>query len=152
MHSNVLCSAGVAAPEPVALKKHVLVMSMVGDEEGNPAPKLKDAVLSRKDLSSAYAQVVTAMKTMYRDCRLVHADLSEYNILWQAASKRAFLIDVSQSVEPNHPHGLEFLMRDCRNVASFFRDRKGVEEAVTATELFTDITGKSCDRISSWIS
>ncbi len=133
--------AGLAAPEPVALKKHVLVMSMVGDEDGNPAPKLKDAALSTKDLQSAYAQVVTAMKTLYSQCRLVHADLSEYNILWQAATKRTFLIDVSQSVEPNHPHGLEFLMRDCRNVASFFRERKGVEGAATAAQLFTDITG-----------
>ncbi len=133
--------AGLAAPQPVALKKHVLVMSMVGDEDGNPSQKIKDAVLSRNDLASAYSQVVTAMKTMYHDCRLVHADLSEYNILWQAATKRAFLIDVSQSVEPGHPHALEFLMRDCRNVAAFFGDRKGVEAAVTATRLFSDITG-----------
>lgn len=28
------------------------------------------------------------------------------------------MIDVSQSVEPTHPHGLEFLLRDCRNVAT----------------------------------
>ena len=142
MHNLVrMRRGGVAAPEPVALRKHVLVMSMIGDEEGNPAPKIKDAALSRNDLASAYAQVVTAMKTLYRDCRLVHADLSEYNILWQASTKRTFLIDVSQSVEPNHPHGLEFLWRDCTNVSTFFRDRKGVEGASTARELFTAVTG-----------
>lgn len=31
--------------------------------------------------------------------------------------KQVWLIDVSQSVEPTHPHGLEFLFRDCRNVS-----------------------------------
>lgn len=31
---------------------------------------------------------------------------------------QVWLIDVSQSVEPAHPHGLEFLFRDCRNVST----------------------------------
>lgn len=31
---------------------------------------------------------------------------------------QVWLIDVSQSVEPTHPHGLEFLFRDCRNVST----------------------------------
>lgn len=33
-------------------------------------------------------------------------------------SLQVWLIDVSQSVEPTHPHGLEFLFRDCRNVST----------------------------------
>lgn len=31
---------------------------------------------------------------------------------------QVWLIDVSQSVEPTHPHALEFLFRDCRNVST----------------------------------
>lgn len=34
---------------------------------------------------------------------------------------QVWLIDVSQSVEPTHPHGLEFLFRDCRNVSTVNR-------------------------------
>ena len=64
--------------------------------------------------------------------------MSEYNILWH--DKECWYIDVSQAVEPNHPHGLEFLLRDCRNVSEFF-SKKDVHEVKSAEELFTDITG-----------
>jgi len=50
------------------------------------------------------------------------------------------LIDVSQSVEPTHPHGLEFLFRDCRNVSQFFQ-KGGVKEALGERELFNAVSG-----------
>lgn len=56
------------------------------------------------------------MERLYQVCNLVHADLSEYNMLWHQG--QVWFIDVSQSVEPNHPHGLEFLLRDCTNVST----------------------------------
>jgi RIO kinase 1 len=56
---------------------------------------------------------------MYQVCRLVHADLSEYNILYHAG--KLYIIDVSQSVEPDHPRSLEFLRMDIKNVGDFFR-------------------------------
>merc|ERR1719219_575736 len=128
---------GVRVPEAVLLKKHVLVMTFIG-HDGRPAPKLKDAQLSAAEWELAYQDVVETMKTLYNQCHLVHADLSEYNILWH--DKECWYIDVSQAVEPNHPHGLEFLLRDCRNVSDFF-DKKDVHEVKTATQLFTEITG-----------
>ena len=75
---------------------------------------------------------------MYKQCNLVHADLSEYNMLWMDG--RVYIIDVSQSVEPSHPHGLELLLRDCKNVTSFFPS-KGVEDVPTAHQLFNRLTG-----------
>ena len=128
---------GLRVPEPVLLKKHILVMSFIG-RDGQPAPKIKDAILSRTDLEIAYKQTVTMMKQLYDDCHLVHADLSEYNILWH--DKLCYMIDVSQSVEPNHPHGLEFLMRDCGNVSNFF-SKKGVSDVMTPVELFNHVSG-----------
>ena len=65
---------------------------------------------------------------------------SEYNILWH--DNQCWFIDVSQSVEPNHPHGLEFLYRDCVNVTNFF-NKKGISHCQSAQELFTFITGLS---------
>ena len=76
----------------------------------------------------------------------VHADLSEYNILWH--DKECWYIDVSQAVEPNHPHGLEFLLRDCKNVSDFF-SKKNVYNVKSAEELFTDITGLSLEKGST---
>ncbi len=58
------------------------------------------------------------MKKMYRDCQLVHADLSEYNMLWDAHTSTLYFIDVSQAVDVMHPHAMEFLLRDCTNVVN----------------------------------
>lgn len=80
------------------------------------------------------------MKRMYSVCHLIHADLSEYNMLWFKGD--VYFIDVGQSVEPSHPNGLEFLFRDCVNVSSYFsRLWAGPEGGVrTAQELFNYVT------------
>ena len=75
---------------------------------------------------------------MYKDCHLVHADLSEYNMLWFEG--RVYFIDVSQSVEPSNPYGLELLLRDCRNVSTFF-SQKNVGDVPNSHELFNRLTG-----------
>lgn len=60
---------------------------------------------------------------MFHDCKLVHADLSEYNILYH--DKELYIIDVSQSVEHDHPNAFNFLRADLKNVEDFF-GRNGV--------------------------
>lgn len=74
---------------------------------------------------------------MYQKCKLIHADLSEYNMLWH--DNKVWFIDVSQSVEPFHPHALEFLYRDCTNVVEFFT-KCGVPDVLTAQGLFNEVT------------
>ena len=59
------------------------------------------------------------MRVLYQECKLIHADFSEYNMLyWQ---NKVYVIDVSQSVEHDHPHALDFLRRDIGNVNDFFK-------------------------------
>ncbi|XP_028424811.1 serine/threonine-protein kinase RIO3-like [Perca flavescens] len=89
-------------------------------------------------MKSAFYQALHLMQQLYQECNLVHADLSEYNMLWHKG--KVWLIDVSQSIEPTHPHALEFLFRDCRNVSTFFQKR-GVMEAMSAYELFNAVSG-----------
>ncbi|XP_034427966.1 serine/threonine-protein kinase RIO3 [Hippoglossus hippoglossus] len=138
MHNLVrMKKAEIPCPEVVLLKKHILVMSFIGKDH-IPAPKLKDAILGSEDMKNAYYQVLHMMQQLFQECNLVHADLSEYNMLWHEG--KVWLIDVSQSVEPTHPHGLEFLFRDCRNVSTFFQKR-GVSEAMSVYELFNIVTG-----------
>lgn len=129
--------AEIPCPEVVLLRKHILVMSFIGKDHV-PAPKLKDVALSSEDMKKAFYQVLYLMQQLYQECNLVHADLSEYNMLWHEG--KVWLIDVSQSVEPTHPHGLEFLFRDCRNVSTFFQKR-GVSEAMSVYELFNAVSG-----------
>ncbi len=115
-----LGQAGLNAPTALRCKRNVLVMSLVG-EPGRAAPRLKDASLSSSEVSwtGVYLDVVRSMRIMFQVCRLVHGDLSEYNMLLDFAGN-VFIIDVSQSVGIDHPRSLEFLKRDCLNVNLFF--------------------------------
>ncbi|KAL8951825.1 MAG: hypothetical protein Q9183_007433, partial [Haloplaca sp. 2 TL-2023] len=121
-------AAGIPCPEPVHLRLHVLVMGFLGDKKGTPAPRLKDVELVGSDVedrwNGMYLQLLGYMRILYQTCHLVHADLSEYNILYH--QDKLWLIDVSQSVEHDHPRSLEFLRMDIKNVTDFFR-RKGVD-------------------------
>ncbi|XP_043193542.1 serine/threonine-protein kinase RIO3-like isoform X3 [Amphibalanus amphitrite] len=131
-----LTNAGIRCPLPLVLKQHVLLMSFIGDRQ-RPAPKLKDVLLSEKQWRQAYRQVLEMTQTMYEKCHLVHADLSEYNILYHDGA--CWFIDVSQSVEPFHPEALTFLYRDCVNITNFFSG-KGVA-TLSPEELFSHISG-----------
>lgn len=129
--------AGLPCPSVVLLKKHLLVMSFVG-MDGVPAPQLREAGLDGEQLASAYAQTVQLARDLYGRCQLVHADLSEYNLLWHQG--RVVLIDVSQAVDRLHPHALEFLLRDCTNVSRFF-EKRGLPDVLSPKELFTHVCG-----------
>ncbi|CAH1997309.1 unnamed protein product [Acanthoscelides obtectus] len=105
---------GLRCPQVVKLKNHVLIMSFIG-ENNVPAPKLKDADLDEDDAKRAYKEVIESMRTLYQNANLIHADLSEYNILYH--NKHCYFIDVSQAVEPCHENAFFFLMRDCENIS-----------------------------------
>lgn len=91
--------------------------------DGWPAPLLKNADLDVDLVEHLYLECVHFMRSLYRDCRLVHADLSEYNMI--VFDRQLYIIDVSQSVEHDHPNSLVFLRSDIANVTKFFRE-KGV--------------------------
>lgn len=129
--------AGISCPRLVKRREHLIVMSFIG-EDRQPAPQLKFAHLKGRDLSEAYHQCVQLMKQLYEECKLVHADLSEFNLLWHRGT--LYVIDVSQSVDPSHLSALEFLLRDCRNVIKFFQIQ-GVEDVMAVHELFNHVTG-----------
>ncbi|KAL5013802.1 hypothetical protein ScPMuIL_008072 [Solemya velum] len=126
----------IPCPRVLLQKKHILIMTFIG-RDGKPAPKLKEAHLSAMTLGEAFRQTVRIMKTMYRDCGLVHADLSEYNMLW--FEDQIWIIDVSQSVEFTHPLALNFLYRDCKNICTYF-SKNCVPHVPQPEELFNDIT------------
>jgi len=109
---------GIMCPEVVEVRQNVLVMEFIGTD-GNAAPRLKDTEgLNPDDWFQLYAQCVLLMRKMFQECKLVHGDLSEYNMLYKDGD--VVMIDVSQSVEHDHPHALDFLKRDCVNVNNFF--------------------------------
>jgi RIO kinase 1 len=111
---------GIPCPRPIAFHKNLLLMSYVGTKVA-PAPMLKEVDV---DFSSIYYQVVEDMGTMYRKAKLVHADMSEYNLLYHR--RKAYFVDVGQAVDRGHPAADYFLERDIRNVVRFFSS-KGIK-------------------------
>lgn len=134
---NRLQDGGVLAPAVKLLRQHVLVMEFLG-EDGWPAPRLKEVRFpSLAALDRCYLDVCCTMRKMYGRCRLIHGDLSEYNLLLFRGC--VVVIDVSQSVESDHPHAVDFLRRDIVNVNAFFRS-KGHQGLFTLQELYRFIT------------
>ncbi|MCD7460875.1 hypothetical protein HAX54_044638 [Datura stramonium] len=143
-----LRAAGIRCPAPILLRLHVLVMEFIG-KGGWAAPRLKDAALSLDKLRECYVEIIMAMRTLYQKCKLVHGDLSEYNILYFEG--HLYVIDVSQSVDLDHPHALDFLREDCVHVSDFFK-KHGVA-VMTIRELFDFIVDPSIndDSVDSYL-
>ncbi|CAO3700502.1 unnamed protein product [Rhizopus microsporus] len=131
--------AGIPSPQALLLRMHVLVMDFLGDKHGWAYPRLKDAAIETSKYPALYYQLIKNIRTMYQVCKLVHADLSEYNILYH--SRTLYIIDVSQSVEHDHPHASEFLRKDLSNVTDYFA-KKGVR-VMSLMDLFKFVTDVS---------
>eukprot|EP01025_Chloroclados_australasicus_P028157 TRINITY_DN2796_c0_g2_i1.p1 TRINITY_DN2796_c0_g2~~TRINITY_DN2796_c0_g2_i1.p1 ORF type:complete len:585 (-),score=77.22 TRINITY_DN2796_c0_g2_i1:572-2326(-) len=126
-----LHQAGIPCPKPLVLKLHVLVMEFIG-ERGLAAPRLKDAVIPPEKYRGLYVKMVSIIRTLFQTCKLVHADLSEYNILYY--QETLYIIDVSQAVDLDHPKALEFLREDSQHINDFFA-KNGVR-TLTVREVF----------------
>ncbi|KAK3129643.1 hypothetical protein QOZ80_6BG0482740 [Eleusine coracana subsp. coracana] len=131
-------TAGIRCPVPLLLRLHVLVMEFIG-KGGWAAPRFKDVALSDDKLRESYFEIVTTMRKLYQKCKLVHGDLSEYNILYFVG--HLYIIDVSQSVDLDHPSALDFLKEDCLHVSDFFKKR-GVA-VMSVTDLFNFVVDQN---------
>ncbi len=111
--------AGVRVPRPIHVHQNILVMEFIGDG-GEPAPMLKDLRDEEVD-ARIYEDVIGMLERLYRDAGLVHADLSEYNVMVHEG--KAYFIDLGQAVLKTHPMADTFLSRDVGNIIRFFEKR-----------------------------
>jgi RIO kinase 1 len=112
-----LVGSGVRVPTPVMFYEGVLLMELVRDGDGRPAPRMIDVAIDPAAAMSIYADLVAQMIAML--CRdLIHGDLSPYNIL--AADDGPTIIDFPQVVSAVHSSRAEFFfLRDFDNVIQF---------------------------------
>lgn len=115
--------AKVKAPTPLMFNGSILAMSFIG-EKGAPAPQLKDCDL--KDPEDTLEQILASIRALYK-IGLVHADVSEYNVLM--SGNTPYMIDFGQAVVVQHPNAIEFLKRDVNNIISYFSKRYGVQKS-----------------------
>ena len=126
-------SAGVPVPYPVQIDGTEILMELV-TVDGHPAPRLAQARPPRALLAGYFDQLRDAMAALAA-LGVAHGDLSAYNLL--AAGDRLVLIDLPQAVDiVANPAGMDFLMRDCHNVATWF---SGKGYAVDEHDLFAEL-------------
>ena len=113
---KITYSACIPCPEPYTVARNVLVMQFIG-ENGKPAQTLANVDVGKQD----YQRTLSLMRKLYQDVRLVHADLSEYNIF--KFKRRLILFDFGAAVYHSHPRAEEFLIRDITNINRFFSRR-----------------------------
>ena len=113
-----LAAAGVRVPQPYICHEGVLLMDLITDADGHPAPRLNDIELSPEQALEFHAGLLNQVVRML--CAgIIHGDLSEYNILVGAAGP--VIIDLPQAVDAagNSSAGT-MLERDVANLASYF--------------------------------
>ena len=127
-----LLSAGIKAPKPITKLNNILVMEYIGDYN-KPASLIKDLRLD--DPNEIFLTIIKYIKKMYNKIKLVHCDLSPYNILFH--KNEVYLIDLGQAVIIDHPKALFFLKRDIQNIVQYFKKYKIKSDEM---QIFNDIT------------
>lgn len=109
-------SAGIRVPEPIAFQKNVLIMEYIGSPP-EPAPIFAEAEVDEED----YDWTFETITRLHNKAKLVHADLSEFNVF--KTDHENILFDMGSAVLTSHPQADEFLRRDVNNMVRFFRKR-----------------------------
>ena len=113
-----LAAAGVRVPTPYNFHEGVLLMELVTDAEGDPAPRLNDVDFTEDEARTYHRSLMEQVVRML--CAgVVHGDLSEYNVLLGAEGP--VIIDLPQAVDAaGNNHASSMLERDVGNITAFF--------------------------------
>ena len=113
-----LAAAGVRVPKPHGVYDGVLLMELVQDEHGNPAPQISDVELTAQQARQWHGFMIQQVVRML--CAgLIHGDLSEYNVLLGPLGP--VIIDLPQAVvAAGNNHAFRLLDRDISNMRLTF--------------------------------
>lgn len=109
-----LQAAGVRVPKPYGYFNDVLLMELVTDSDGQPAPRLGEIDLS-PEKAREYHEFLIRQVVRMLNIGLIHGDLSEFNVL--VDSDGPVIIDLPQVVNAAGNNGaLAMLERDVNNI------------------------------------
>ncbi|MFC3114666.1 PA4780 family RIO1-like protein kinase [Cellvibrio fontiphilus] len=113
-----LAEAGVRVPKPYWFVDGVLVMELVVDEDGEPAPRLDNVAFDPETARAYHAQMMREIVRML--CAgLVHGDLSEFNVLVDHSGP--VVIDLPQAVNAAGNNSAQMMLtRDVNNMRDYF--------------------------------
>lgn len=116
---KLLYPCKVAVPKPIAQNRHVIVMGMIDGAEVYEFDEIPDA-------DKVLKEILVNMRKAYAKAGVVHADLSEYNVILQP-NGHILIIDWPQYVKRDHPNAEFLLERDLKNVLGFFERKFGID-------------------------
>jgi RIO kinase 1 len=109
-----LVEAGVRVPKPYGYFNDTLVMELVTDAAGDPAPRLGEVDLTPEVAREYHAFLIRQVVRML-SIGLIHGDLSEFNVL--VAADGPVIIDLPQAVNAAGNNGaFAMLERDVNNL------------------------------------
>jgi RIO kinase 1 len=109
-----LVAAGVRVPQPYGYFNDTLIMELVTDAAGNPAPRLGEVDLP-PELAREYHQFLIQQIVRMLSIGLIHGDLSEFNVL--VGPDGPVIIDLPQVVNAAGNNGaFAMLERDVNNI------------------------------------
>ncbi len=113
-----LSAAGVRVPQAFNFLDGVLIMELVTDADGEPAPRLNDVEFETEPALLCHTALIGEVVRML--CSgVIHGDLSEFNILLSADGP--VIIDLPQAIDAaGNNHAQRMLMRDVNNLRDFF--------------------------------
>src|SRR5882757_695857 len=113
-----LAGAGVRVPAPYLVHEGVLLMELVQDELGDPAPRLNDIEITADQAREWHAFMIMQIVRML--CAgLIHGDLSEFNVLLDVNGP--VIIDLPQAVDAaSNNNAFAMLQRDVNNMRATF--------------------------------
>lgn len=109
-----LQEAGVRVPRPYGYFNDTLVMELVTDASGDPAPRLGEVELTPERAREYHDFLIRQIVRMLSS-GLIHGDLSEFNVLVDAQGP--VIIDLPQAVNAaGNNQALAMLERDVNNI------------------------------------
>ncbi len=113
-----LTEAGVRVPRPYNFIDGVLLMELVTDVDGNPAPRLNDLEMEPEQARIYHKFLISQIVRMLCD-GLIHGDLSEYNVL--VGRDGPVIIDLPQAIDAaGNNNARSMLERDVDNITGYF--------------------------------
>jgi len=111
----------ISVPKPIDQQNNIVVMRLIG-EKGEAWPVLKYDSNAKKHIKEIYRQYIKNMNKLIYKAKMIHADLSEYNMIFFKG--RLYFIDMGQSVGIKYSKAKEFVNRDIKIITKFFNTKK----------------------------
>ncbi|MHA1557737.1 MAG: RIO1 family regulatory kinase/ATPase domain-containing protein [Candidatus Heimdallarchaeota archaeon] len=122
---------GLRVPTPAKQINNTIIMSFIGTD-WRPAPQLRNVIL--EDPEEAFDEIIEQMWIMYNKAKLIHGDLSEYNILFH--NGLPIFIDFPQAIDmslremrfpENLKKSLQVMQKDLKTIGDYFTKEYNIE-------------------------